>query len=506
MEKAYFIQELKKRLIEISNLSSVLALLSWDQNVNMPKKAVTSRAFAIAEINSLIHSRFLAIDKDNLLSDLKKEVDEKKIKGGDSVIISETWKSFTRAKKLPESFVRELAETTSRAHAVWVEAREKNDFNLFLPVLSKIVELKKKEATYAGYTDSPYDALLDAFEPDMISRQVENILRELKNFLIPFLKKIKNAKKKPDPALIKGFFPIEKQASFNEMVVKKIGFDLEAGRIDKTVHPFATTLHPLDVRITTRYAEDDVLYSLGSIIHEAGHGLYEQSLPVEYFGTPLGESISLGIHESQSRMWENLIGKSKNFWKYFYPKLQETFPIPFKKISLENFYQTINAVFPSPIRTEADEVTYNLHIILRFEIEKDLIEGKIETKDLPRIWKSKMKEYLGIENKDSASGVLQDVHWSEGLFGYFPTYTLGNLYASQFYATMKKEIPDINKKISSGDFQEIKEWLKKNIHIHGKFYTASSLTKKVTGEDLNSKYFIDYLKEKYTNLFGLEPR
>jgi carboxypeptidase Taq len=288
---------------------------------------------------------------------------------------------------------------------------------------------------------------------------------------------------------------------FNKFVVQKIGFDFDAGRLDTTTHPFATGLHPEDVRITTRYKEDDVLYSLGSAIHEAGHGLYEQGLPSEHFGTPLAEAVSLGIHESQSRMWENLIGKSEPFWKYFYPKLQKEFPEPFRKVSLKDFYRAINNVTPSLIRTEADEVTYNLHIILRFEIEKEMIEGSIDLKDLPNIWRAKMKEYFGISVPNDTLGVLQDVHWSTGLIGYFPTYSFGNLYSAQFFAAMKRDIPDAGKKIAAGKFEEIREWLRHHIHSRGKLYKAGALVKKVTGEPLRSAYFIDYLKQKYGRMY-----
>ena len=472
-------KELKKRLQDISHLSSVLALLCWDQEVYMPKKGADRRAASIAELNGIIHNKFLAIDSDGLLTKLKKELDENKLKGKDVVIVTEVWRNFEREKKLPEEFVREIAETVSRAQGVWAEARNKNDFKLFLPWLTKIVKLKRKEAEYIGYEKSPYDALLDACEPGMDSEQALQILNDLKDFLMPFLKEIKDSQKNINPKILEGKFPLDRQAVFNEMVVSKMGFDMEAGRIDKTTHPFADGLHPNDVRITTRYRLNDALYSLGSVIHEAGHGIYEQGLPVEDFGTPLSESVSLGIHESQSRMWENIIGKSKSFWKYFYPKLQKEFPEPFKKVALDDFLKVINKVAPSLIRTEADEVTYNLHIILRFEIEKEMIEGSIDLKDLPKIWKSKMKEYLGVDVPSDALGVLQDVHWSIGLIGYFPTYAFGNLYSAQFFSKMKKDIPDTDKKMVKGDFVEIKKWLNKKIHAHGKTYKAGELVKKV---------------------------
>lgn len=497
------ITELKNRLVELSHLSSTLGLLQWDQEVYLPAKADEARAKTISSLSSLVHKNFIDIDADGLLTKLKKQFDAKKLKGDDAVIVAETWRGFERANKLPSAFVRELAETTALAHNVWVKAREANDFKLFLPYLEKIVKLKQKEAKLIGYKDSPYDALIDEYEPGMTTAEAAKILNDLKDFLVPFLKSIKQTKTKFDVKKLKGKFSISEQEEFNKLIVDKMGFDLEAGRLDKAVHPFASGLHPYDVRLTTRYAEDDILYAVGSTVHEAGHGIYEQGLSAEHFGTPLCESVSYGIHESQSRLWENNIGKGLPFWKYFYPKLQKKWPKPFARVPLEEFYKIYNQVEPSLIRTESDEVTYNLHIIVRFEIEKEMIEGSIDLADLPKIWRAKMKEYLGIDVPTDSLGVLQDVHWSGGGIGYFPTYSFGNLYAAQFYAAMKKAIPDIDKQIAKGEFGQIRSWLNKHIHAHGKTYTAGALVKKVTGEDLNSRYFADYLKEKYSKIYSI---
>lgn len=492
------IEELKRRLIDLSHLGSMQGLLGWDQEVYMPKKAADSRAMTIAHLSGLAHAKFLAINEDGLLTKLKKELDLKKLKGKDAVIVAEIWRDYERSVKLPEEFVREEAEATSKAQGVWAEARTKNDFTMFLPWLQKIVALKRREAQYIGYKDSPYDALIDQYEPGMTSAEAFQILNDLKDFLTPFVKEVLAKQEKINEKVIKGKFPLDKQIAFNKMVIDKIGFDLEAGRLDATTHPFASGFHPHDVRITTRYKEDDLLYSLGAAIHEAGHGMYEQGLPVEHFGTPLSSAVSLGIHESQSRMWENIIGKGQPFWKYFYPKLQKEFPIPYKNVSLDQFLKILNKVSPSLIRTESDEATYNLHIILCFELEKEIIEGTVDLKDLPQIWKAKMKEYFGINVPTDSLGVLQDVHWSCGLFGYFPTYSFGNLYSAQFYAAMKREIPDIEKQFAKGQFDQALKWLRKHIHSHGKTYTASQLVKRATGEHLTSAYFIDYLKGKYT--------
>ena len=502
--KSKQINELKKRLLEISYLASISRLLNWDQEINLPAKGADYRAASISELSAILHTKLLNLDTDNLLTKLKKEVDGQKIKGQGAIIVNETWRSFDRERKLPEAFVRELAEVSSKAQTVWIEARKKNDFLMFLPWLTKIVKLKRKEAKYVGYNFSPYDALIDQYEPDMTTAKAEKILNDLKDFLVPFLKQIKESKQKINSKVLIGNFPIEKQILFNKKVLAKLGFDFEAGRLDTSVHPFADSLHPHDVRITSRYSLNDIFYSVSSTIHEAGHALYEQGLLAEHFGTPLAEPISLGIHESQSRFWENMIGKSLPFWKHLYPSLKKDFPDAFKKLSLDDFYKAINKVEPSLIRTESDEVTYNLHIILRFEIEKGMIEGTINLKDLPKIWNAKMKEYFGIEVPTDSLGILQDVHWSGGGIGYFPTYSLGNLYSAQFYEAMKKDIPDLSKKVSKGDFIVIREWLRKNIHVSGKTYTAESLVKKITGENLDSKYFTDYLIEKYTKIYNLK--
>lgn len=497
------VKELNKRLVDISHLSSILYLLDWDQAVNMPQKASDARALSVSQLSSIVHNKFIEIDSDGLLTELKKQLEAGKIKGKDAAIVSETWRSFERNKKLPEVFVKELSELTSKSQVLWAKAREENNFKLFSPCLSKIVELKRQETKYVGYTGSPYNALLDEYEPGITVDEASKILNDLKDFLIPFLKKIKQSKVKINSKKIKGKFSLSDQIAFNEFIVKKIGFDMDIGRMDKSTHPFATGLHPYDVRFTTRYKDDDIFYSISSSIHEAGHGMYEQGLPAKYFGTPLAEAVSYGIHESQSRIWEKNIGQDKNFWKYFYPKLQKEFPKPFKGITLDEFYKIINKVGSSLIRTEADEVTYSLHVIMRFEIEKEMIEGTIDIKDLPKIWKSKMKEYLDINVPDDALGVLQDIHWSAGYIGYFPSYVFGNLYAAQFYSTMEKKVSNIPGKIAKGQFKEINEWLNKNIHTHGKAYKAGELVKKVTGESLNSRYFIEYLEKKYKDIYNL---
>ncbi len=495
--------ELKEKLLELAHLQATLAVLQWDQEVHMPPKGAQTRANALSLLAGLTHEKFLSLNNNNLLDTLKKDLDNNSLSDSEAAVVREVWHDYKRQKKLPTKLVTEFFQTTSAAIPLWVEARKKSDFQIFLPILKKIIDVKQREAKLVGYKDSPYTALLDEFEPHMTTQEVEVVLNNLKDFLIPFIKKIKQSKTKVDPSILLGRFPIAKQQHLNQEIAQTIGFDFEAGRVDTSTHPFATGFHPHDVRITTRYDEKNLFYSLASVTHEVGHAMYEQGLPVEYFGTPLGQAISLGIHESQSRMWENQVGLSKPFWDYFYPKLQKVFPKPFKTLPLEEFYRAINYVQPSLIRTESDEVTYNLHIILRFEIEKGLIEGTIQAEDLSRIWNAKMKDYFGITVPDDAHGVLQDIHWSHGSFGYFPTYSLGNLYAAQFFATAKKELPDLDTEFAKGEFAKLKNWLQKNIHAHGRYYTASQLVQHVTAEPLHSRYFIDYISAKYSEIYDL---
>ncbi len=495
--------ELRSSLEEMGHINSALALLQWDQEVLMPEKGGEQRAKTIGYLSKLSHEALLGLNKKKALSQLARSLDGKS-DAGQAAVVREALRAYTRENKLPTAFVQELSEFSSRSHTAWIKARQASDFAAFLPYLKKMVALKQQEAEYVGYTDSPYDALLDAYEPDLTSKYVSVVLGELRDFLTGFVKKLQAAKNQPPSSTtFKGQFHLAAQQEFNTKLAQDIGFDFGAGRIDVSTHPFTTNFHPQDVRITTRYDETDVFSSIGSTIHEVGHALYEQGIPTEHFGTPLGEAISLGIHESQSRIWENNIGKSLSFWKHVYPKLQKAFPRPFGRIPLETFYQTLNRVTPSYIRTESDEVTYNLHIILRFEIEKDLIEGRLKVKDLPEAWNAKMKEYLGVIVPNDRLGVLQDVHWAGGSIGYFPTYALGNVYAAQFYASARKHLPELERDLAKGNFTPLREWLRKEIHAHGKFYTAESLVRRVTGEPLQTKYFIEYLTQKYTEIYRL---
>lgn len=503
MENNAFVN-LEKSLTELGYLGSVSALLEWDQNVNVQSGGHEARANLSGYIAGLKHQKFVSKEFEDVLL---KAVEMEKSGGlapEEIFIIHKTQSNFEKAKKLPSEFVESSAQLFAESYEIWKNARAKSDFSLFEPNLTRIVKAKRQEAEYLGYSESPFDVLMDAYEPGFTSAYVSKLFNELEGFLIPLLDRIKSSKVKIRKDFLSRKFPLDKQTEFIRMLATEIGFDFKRGRFDISVHPFCTSFHPTDVRLTTRYDENDfVNQALLSLVHEVGHGIYEQGLKEEYFGTPMGESISLGIHESQSRLWENLVGRSLPFWKYFFPKLRRTFPDQLRDVSLEEFYKAINFVEPGFIRCDADEVTYNLHVILRFEMGKDLIEGNIDVKDVPRIWNAKIKKYFGLRVPNDAKGSLQDSHWSGGELEYFHTYGLGNLYGPQFFAAAAEKIPSLYKKISRENLLQLRGWLQKNIHVHGQLYKPMELIKRATGEEFGPDYFEDYITEKYSAIYEL---
>ncbi|MDO8591536.1 MAG: carboxypeptidase M32 [bacterium] len=485
------IQDLRDQLLTVAKLGSALAVLGWDQEVNLPSKGLSIRG----EINSMlaadIHRRVTSPEFVMLVKSLAAPKIFKTLSGDEQVIVRETWRDVQRAQKLPVKFVEEFAKLSTDAFAAWAAARQKSDFLIFKPYLKKVVKMSRQEAEYIGYKDSPYDALLDGFEPGMTSKRLDELFvplaKELSSLII-------QAKNNNLPELPKFKYEISAQQNLNEIVAGDLGYDLEAGRIDESPHPFTINFHPTDVRITTRYDENDFWVSLGSVIHEVGHALYEQGLPTEEFGTPLGSSVSLGVHESQSRIWENFVGRSRAFVDYLYPLMQKHFgKLPYKP---EELHLWLNRVQPSLIRVESDEVTYNLHIMVRYELEKAMIENRLEVDDLPQAWSKKMEEYLGVKVPNDAKGVLQDIHWSHGTLGYFPTYSLGNLYAAQLFSKISQDIPNLQKKFADGDFKPFLKWLRQNIHQYGRRYQPEELIQLATGEPLNTKYLWDHLRER----------
>lgn len=494
-------QNLVRRLEEIARLNGVLNTIAWDQEVMMPAGAADARAKQIAALAGIIHERMTNPALGECLDELEAlSNDFDKI---ELCNIREARRSFNLMTRIPNDLVQALAELGSRGHTIWVQARKKNEFSVFAPVLKEFLKLKKEWAACAYPDMSPYDANIDLFERGTSSAEISVIFEQLKEALIPLIHEINNHSYQPDTSFLKGHFPVEKQEALARKISKDIGFQFEKGRMDVSVHPFCGGSHPTDVRITTRYNENDFVESLYAVIHETGHALYEQGRMLQFADQPVSESLTMAIHESQSLFWERMVAQSREFCTHYFETICEAFPGNLKRATVDTFYQAINACKPGFIRVEADELTYPLHVILRFEIEKDLFEGGITVNDLPEVWNEKMVTYLGIKPPSDTLGVLQDSHWSSGAFGYFPSYTLGAIYACQFYKAMVNELPDTEKNIESGNFKPIKDWLNEKIHRQGRRFSPQELVLRITGESLNPQSLIHYLRTKYSALYRL---
>jgi len=420
----------------------------------------------------------------------------------EAVNIREWRRAYDRSVKIPERLAVELTRAAAEGQAAWEKARPANDWDTFRPYLERIVELKREQADALGYEVEPYDPLLDGYEQGETARDLEPIFETLRAALVDLLQRIQGSGRQPDSSVIRGNFPASAQAAFATDVAQAMGYDLKAGRLDVSAHPFTSGIGPGDVRITTRFGEDSFRECFFSVIHEAGHGMYHQGLPLDHWGAPFCRPISLGVNESQSRMWENLIARSRGFWRFFYPRAQALFQ-DLKGVGLEDFLFAVNEVKPSLIRTEADEVTYNLHVLLRFELEVMLLRRELTVADLPDAWNERMSRYLGLTPPDYTDGVMQDVHWSSGSIGYFPTYTLGNIYSAQFLAQANRELGDVQEMLSRGEFVGLLGWLRERIHSQGSRYLPRDLVHVITGEDRNPQYLISYLNRKYGELYGL---
>ncbi|MEH7886434.1 carboxypeptidase M32 [Bacillus sp. JJ1609] len=488
---------------KISHFNSISGLLSWDQKVIAPKKGRSIFAKASGTLRTEAFKLTVSDEMGELLSTLSTPEAEAYLDDVAKAQVRERKEFYNRSKRIPAEMIKDFSVLTSQANDAWEDARENDDFEKFLPYLEKIVEFKRKAIEIYGYENHPYDALLSEYEPGLTVEKLDPLFVKLRESSADLLRRLQNSSYKPSAEIFDQPFSVEKQKEFNRYILPLIGFDMEAGRLDETVHPFAQTVNTGDVRITTRYLENNVRSAIFGTIHEAGHGIYEQNINSEYEGTVIQEGASFGIHESQSRFLENMVGRSEQFWKYFYPTLQEHFPEQLGSVELDEFYRAVNAVQPSFIRVEADELTYNLHIMVRYEIEKALIAGEIEARDLPAIWNEKMNEYLGITPASNREGVLQDIHWSFGGFGYFPSYSLGNLYAAQILHKIQQDLPDFYGSIETGNFSVIQQWLKENIHQYGMLYTPNELIVKVTGEELNADYLVQYLEKKYSKVYKL---
>lgn len=487
---------------ESAYLGAFGALANWDQAAYIPRKGHPHRAMMQGTLAKLLHQRATDPRIGEMLAVVEGSelvVDPASV---EAVNVREWRRSFEQQTKIPERLAVELAQATAEGQAVWEEARPKNDWEGFKPVLKRIFALTREVADALGYEKERYDALLDQYEPGATAAQIEPVFKRLREATVDLLRCLEQAPRRPDTSILHRHFPRAAQEAFAKEVIARLGFDLEAGRLDPVAHPFMMGIGPGDVRLTTRYFEDYFNPAFFGAIHEMGHGLYGQGLLAEHYGTPMGSEVSLGIHESQSRTWENLVGRSLGFWRYFWPLAQQHFEA-LRDVRLEDFHFAINQVQPSLIRVEADEVTYNLHIMIRFELELALLRGELSLDDAPEAWNQKYREYLGISSPTLADGVMQDVHWSAGLIGYFPTYSLGNLYAAQFFRQAEKELGALEPQFERGEFAPFLDWTRRKIHHQGSRYWPRELLKNVTGEDLNPEYLIRYLHGKFRSLYGV---
>lgn len=493
-------QNLAQESKETYTLESISNILHWDQETYLPEKGAEHRANQIELLSEIIHKRKTATSFKKKLEELI-DLESGTILCNDleerQIAALKAWrKDFNQATKLPTEFVQEGAKLVSQSAPVWVKAKTSDEYSLMLPYYEKLFAHARKTAEYYGYQEHPYDALIDLYEPGMTTKKLNELFSELKPFLIKLTKKLSQKNSVPAP-FFSASYDEKKQMDFCHFLLETIGIDFEKGRLDHTEHPFCISAHPHDLRLTTHSDLTSFFNNISAVMHEGGHGLYEQGLPAEDYGTPLGQSVSLGIHESQSRFWEVFIGNSKPFCHFLLNELSARFPNELKGIDVEALYDSMNVVRPSLIRIYADEVTYVLHVILRFEIERDLIEGKISLKDLPQIWNEKMHESLGISPPNSKQGCLQDVHWSHGLIGYFPTYALGNVYAGQLMHTFAQECPDWESRVKHGHMHFIRDFLKEKVHRFGREYLPQQLIEKATGSPVSAKYYQDYLLHKF---------
>jgi len=495
------LDQLKEKLGEVADIGRAASVLSWDQQVNMPPGGNEARGRQLATLSKIAQEKFITDEVGKLIDDLKQELNGDHA-SDEAALVRVAARNYDKAIRVPPEFIAEQAIVSSRAFEAWVEARSKSDFSIFRPHLEKVLELVHKYISFFPPAEHPYDTLLDDYEPGMKTADVKAIFDGLRPKQVELIKAITSRRQVKDDFLFKKYNE-KKLMDFGERVITKFGYDWSRGRQDKAAHPFETTFSVNDVRITTRYEDDNPIAMLFSTMHESGHAMYEQGINPNYERTPLAGGTSLAVHESQSRMWENLVGRSLPFWEHFYPELKKTFPRKLEGVSLKSFYKAINKVEPSLIRVNADEATYNLHIMLRLELEIAMVEGKVAIKDLPEIWNTKMQDYLGVTPPNDAKGVLQDIHWSGGAIGYFSTYALGNLISAQLWEKINADIHDLDDQIRKGDFSQLLDWLRKNIHQYGHKYEPQTLVEEITGSKITYEPYIRYLTNKYGEIYGL---
>jgi carboxypeptidase Taq len=491
--------ELRERLAEIADLNAAGGLLGWDQQTMMPERAAPQRAEQLGTLGKLIHECFTDDAIGRLLDAARPEPDSV-----DEALVRVTRRDWDKARRVPSELAAELARAGALGHQAWVEARERSDFAAFLPFLRRNVELKLRYVEcFDGY-DDPYDVLLDDYEEGMTSAEVDALFTELRAGLVPLIAAIATRGDAVDASPLHGDFPVEGQRALVRRVVERLGWSADGWRLDEAAHPFATSFGPGDVRLTTRYDPGYVGTALYGAIHELGHGLYESQVDDALARTPLGEGVSLGVHESQSRLWENIVGRARPFAGWLHGQLREIFPERFGGVSAEDFYRAVNKVQPSLIRVEADEATYGLHIILRFELERAMIAGTVALEELPEAWREKMRRYLGVEVPNDAVGVLQDVHWSGGDIGYFATYALGNLIGAQLWERARSDLPDLDAELAAGDGSSLRAWLGEHVHRFGRTYPPRELVRRATGGPISVQPFLSYLNGKLRPIYGLD--
>jgi carboxypeptidase Taq len=486
-------RQLAEHCAKIADIRHASAVLQWDQETHMPEGSNEVRARQLSTLAELAHRLFTSAKTEKLIKKLihKDDLSDRQQKN-----VQRLLEDFEKNKKLPASFIQKQTRAVHQGFDAWIKARKANRFKVFEKPLQKIIDLKKQEAELLGYEHHPYDALLNEYDKGITVQQLDKIFSSLAEKLEPIMLGQQKKSQVQQDIYSGKHFPQDHQWNFGIQMLREMHFNFDKGRQDISAHPFTTSFGSSDVRVTTRIDEKNPANMIWSCMHELGHALYEQGLPAEEYGMPLGEACSLSIHESQSRLWENAVGKNASFWKHYFPVLQSYFPEQLQDVSEEQFMRHANRVEPSLIRTEADEVTYHYHIIIRYEIEKLLIANNLQAKDVPAIWREMYKKYLKVEVPDDNSGCLQDVHWSHGSFGYFPTYSIGSILAAQFWNRIKGEQADIESALENGNSTAVFQWLQKNIYWQGRFYQTQELCKQVTGMKLNPQFFVDYISEK----------
>ena len=496
--------DLKSRLAAIQDINKAVSLLGWDQQVMMPRGGAAARAEQLATLGRLGHELFIAPEVGRLLDDLASYEDSLPYDSDDASLIRITRDDYEKARRVPGELRGEMSRVSSHARDAWTHARETSDYAAFLPHLRKTIDLKRRYIDCFEPAAEPYDILLDDFERGTTTAEVRQIFEVLKQAIVPLIEAVAARSDTVSDVCLHGEFPVDRQREFCHMVARDFGFRDGQWRLDPTVHPFASNTSTFDIRLTTRYYPDYISPAIFGTMHECGHGLYENGISESLERTPLCRGVSLGIHESQSRLWENLVGRSRDAWHYFLPRLQAAIPGPFDGVDVEAVYRAINKVQPTLIRVEADELTYNLHIILRFELEQEMMAGTIRLEDVPESWNARMKRYLGVDVPDAANGVLQDVHWSLGYLGYFPTYAIGSIVSAQIWERVSATLPDLTAQLRRGEFLPLREWLRQHLHCLGRKFTPKETLERSIGADgVDVQPYVAYLRRKYGALYGL---